>query len=240
MTDWAAFFRLHEGLDRQGPGLPDDVRWAVDQADAHDAARVFDAGCGAGADIPALLEACPDATILAVDTHGAFVRRVADRFAETGRVDAQESRMETVDGPFDFVWCAGAIYFLGVTEGLRAFAPKLGKGAAVAFSEPVWTVDDPPEGARENWADYPSMTDLPGLEARVAKAGFEVVASRLLSHEAWAAYYDPMAVRVDEMRRTPQLDPGMEAVLAEAQREIAAWRDHGDAFTYALLVARPS
>jgi hypothetical protein len=30
--DWVAFLKVHEGLDREGPGLPEDVHWAQSRA----------------------------------------------------------------------------------------------------------------------------------------------------------------------------------------------------------------
>ncbi len=234
MTDWDAFFRLHEGLDRQGPGTPADVAWALATARTPDGARILDAGCGAGADLPALL-AYPGATVTAVDTHAPFIDTVRRRFPQ---VTAFTGSMADSHGPFDLIWCAGALYFLGITEGLRAFAPKLASGGAVAFSEPVWTVDTPPDGAYAHWAEYPAISHLDGLEARVAAADFVIEGTRLLLPEAWAAYYDPMVARIAELR--PDADPTLSAALDASEAEIAGWRAHGDSFTYALLVVRPA
>lgn len=227
--------QFHEGLLRQGPGLPEDVGWAVGVAGAVGAGRVLDAGCGAGADIPALLAEMPGAEVVAVDTHGPLVERVAREHPQ--RVTAVHASMDAPEGPFDFIWCAGAIYFLGVTEGLRAFASKLSPGACVAFSEPVWTTDTPSPASVENWADYPPMTAMEGLEARVEAAGYELLGSRLLPPEAWAAYYDPQDAWIAEL--TPGADAEMAKVLEVAAREAAVAREYADEFTYALLVVRP-
>ena len=50
-------------------------------------------------------------------------------------------------GPFDLIWCAGAVYFEGITECLQAWAPALKPGGAVAFSEVCWFTDTPDPGA---------------------------------------------------------------------------------------------
>ena len=227
--------QFHERLLRQGPGLPEDVTWAVDLAEAQDARRVLDAGCGAGADIPALLSAMPEAELTAVDLHGPFVERVAREYPS--RVKAEQVSMVAPEGPFDLIWCAGAIYFLGVTEGLQAFAPKLAPGACVAFSEPVWTTDAPSQASVDNWAEYPPMTAMDGLAMRVDAAGYDILGTRLLPPEAWAAYYDPQDALIAEL--APGADPAMAQVLDAAAQEAAAAREHGDEFTYALLVVRP-
>ena len=54
-------------------------------------------------------------------------------------------------GSQDLIWCEGAIYFMGVTEALRAWRPLLRADGAVAFTEPVWTVDRPADQVEEWW-----------------------------------------------------------------------------------------
>lgn len=235
MTDWDAFFEIHDGLDRQGPGLPEDVAWALECAGVREGARIFDAGCGAGADIPALL-AHSGARVTAVDTHPTFIDIVRNRFPD--RVEARVQSMAEPDGPFDFIWCAGALYFLGITEGLKVFRSKLAPGAAVAFSEPVWLVEDPPAPVQAYWEEYPGLTDMAGLEARVAAADYRIEGTRLLSREAWTAYYDPMSERVAELRAGAR--PALAQQLDVAEAETRVWRDFGDTYTYALLVVRPA
>ena len=48
MTLPPGFVTLYARLDRQGPGLPEEVRWAVTRLGLCGALRVCDAGCGTG------------------------------------------------------------------------------------------------------------------------------------------------------------------------------------------------
>lgn len=48
--EWAAFLQVHKDLPREGPGLPDDVRWAVERIGLSGEVDVFDAACGPGDD----------------------------------------------------------------------------------------------------------------------------------------------------------------------------------------------
>ena len=79
--DMEAFFLLHRDLPREGPGAPEDVKWAVDLAGTHGEARVCDAGCGPGADTETLAELLPDAWIDALDLHPGFAEATAARCA---------------------------------------------------------------------------------------------------------------------------------------------------------------
>ena len=234
-ADWAEFFQLHDGLDRQGPGTPEDVAWALTEARPAEGAHILDAGCGAGADFPALLQH-PGARITAVDTHPAFIETVRRRFRGQP-VTAETVSMADAKGPFDFIWCQGALYFLGITEGLQTLAPKLGPGGTIAFSEPVWLTDAPSDAAQEFWQDYPAITNLQGLDDRISAAGLTLHARRLLAPNAWEAYYGPMEARIAELR--PTADPALIRALDAGAREAANWRAGQGDFTYALSIVAP-
>lgn len=202
------------------------------------ALRVVDAGCGPGADLALLAERLPDARLEGIDRQAHFVAAARARVSAFGdRVTVRQGDMGQIEGPVDFIWCAGALYFLGVTEGLTAWRPALAKGGHVCFSEPVWVDADPPQVARDFWADYPDITDMEGIADRVTAGGFRVIAARLLQPSAWAGYYLPMSARIAALR--PGAGPGLSKVLDAAAREIAQWRAAPDHITYAQLLVAP-
>ncbi|MEM9318466.1 MAG: class I SAM-dependent methyltransferase [Pseudomonadota bacterium] len=245
--DWPhkAFFILHRDLPREGPGERGDVSWAAEMAALPRDGLICDAACGPGADIPALLFAAPQGHVMGFDLHPGFVADAAARFAGDGRVNIQRGRLIARDdglpdpsalGPFDLIWCAGAAYFEGVTECLKAWAPALKPGGHVAFSEAVWLTDSPSPKLAAFWAQYPAMTDRGGVADRVRAAGYETVASRPLSDAAWEGYFGPMERRIAELR--PQADAELTKVLDEGAEEAEIWRNHRDQFGYLLSVVR--
>lgn len=242
-----AFFTLHRDLPREGPGERGDVAWAARVAGLAVDARVCDAACGPGADIPALLFAAPQAKVTGFDLHQPFVDDANKRFVSDDRVTIRRARLirsdqdnlpDPVDlGPFDFIWCAGAAYFHGVQECLTHWRAALAPGGVIAFSDAVFQVGSPCAAVQDNWADYPDMTDAAGIAARVDAAGYETLASRVLSDAAWAGYYGPMERRIADLR--PTADAALTAVLDEAAAEAHIWRKHRDEFGYLLSVVRP-
>lgn len=232
-----AFFAVHCDLDREGPGEPADVHWALAQVGRP--ARVLDAACGPGADTVTLAECLPDAEIRAVDMQASFVEQARKRTQAYGaRVSCAADDMFAQSGPFDFIWCAGAIYFAGVTQGLSDFAKQLAPGGHVVFSEPVAPRQDAPEAARAIWADYPALTDQTGVEAHIQAAGFQVLATRRIVGAPWAAYYTPMQARIDHLRTDAKGD--LLEALDEAQHEIDLWRAAKDDVVYMLFVTQPA
>ena len=225
------FELLFEGLERAGPGDAESLGWAVDRAGVVADAVILDAGCGLGADIATLAALRPGARIVAVDLMEAFAARV--RAAHPGVAVACADMTDPPGGPFDFIWCAGAAYLPGVAACLEAWRGHLREGGAVAFSDLCWRVAEPAVAAREFWAaEGLVMRDAAALEAVVAGAGYEVLGARWLEPAAWAAYYEPVAARLEVL-------PEDEMTRAFAA-EIALWRAHGGEYGYRLIVARPA
>ncbi len=233
-----AFFTLYQGLDREGPGEPADVAWAASVVGLAPDARICDAGCGSGADVPALLQAAPKGRVTAVDSHKPFIDEVWIRVGPDPRVTAYAGNMAKLKGPFDLIWSAGALYFLGVTEGLKAWRPALAKGGAVVFSEPCFFVPEPSADARAFWEGEGDVGDAASIDARVRAAGYETVATRRVSDAAWEAYYVSLARRVAALR--PDADAELAEVLDAAEREIALSRASRDETGYLLSVVRPA
>lgn len=232
-----AFFTLHRDLPREGPGEAADVAWACHLAGIGRDAEIADVACGPGADIAALLAAAPEGHVTGLDKTAHFVDAARDIWRDDPRVMILKADMARIMNAYDMLWCAGAVYFLGVTEALTGWRKSLKPGGAVAFSEPCWLVETPGPDALRNWADYPAMTDAAGIAARVEAAGYEVLGTRLLSDAAWEAYYTPLDTRI--MALKPGADAGLRQVLAEAEDEAACWRAHRAEFGYQLTVARP-
>lgn len=231
-----AFFTLHRDLPREGPGLPDDVMWALSRID-NLPKTVLDAACGPGADTETLARVLPDARIDAVDKQSHFVEAAAARTAEFGdRVRVWQGDMSQVTGPYDMIWCAGAVYFLGIEEALRIWAPVLNKGGYIAFSEP-YLPEWAGAAAKTFWDDYPSITDAKTIRNVVKEAGYQTIATRLIRGEAWQAYYGPIEERIASLR-TNGLSAAVEEVCQAAEAEIEAWRAAPDDIAYLGVLVR--
>ncbi len=219
---------LFAPLERAGPGDAESLRWALDLAGTRPDARVLDAGCGTGADLPALMAAVPQGSVVAVDTAAPFIERVRARFPS---VEAYVADMaDPPGGPFDLIWSAGAVYHLGIGAALSAWVRHLAPDGRVAFSDLCWRGGEKPREALDFWAaEGLDLPDAEGLEAQVTRAGWRVLGSRWLGHAGWAAYYAPLEARLEEFSGDPALIAGFHA-------EIALWRAHGASYDYRLIV----
>jgi trans-aconitate methyltransferase len=228
-----AFHHLYADLPRAGPGEPDDIRWALATAGTPQGARILDAGCGPGGDIATLLEH-PGAAITAVDSHPPFIETIRARHPQ---ITAFAGDMATAEGPFDLIWCAGALYFLGLASGLAAFRPRLADTGAIAFSEPCLFTDTPSDEATAFWEGYPARTET-RLRDDVEGACYRILATRRLSDAAWDAYYAPLVARAAALR--PNASPDLLRVILAAEAEAALWSRVKGETGYLLVLARPA
>ncbi|WP_167647711.1 class I SAM-dependent methyltransferase [Mameliella alba] len=234
--DWEAFFAVHKDLPREGPGSAEDVAWALALAALPEGAAICDAGAGAGGDVVALARA---GRVLAVDLQEGFVAQMQARFADLPQVTVRKDDMgriaEFAEAPFDMIWCAGALYFLGLEPGLEVMRGALKPGGVLAFSEPCYFTETPSAEARAFWEDYPTR-DRAGIAEAVAAAGFEILGTRDVSDAGWEAYYQPMEARIDALR--PGADAGLTEMLDLCAQEARDWRAVKSETGYHLVVAR--
>lgn len=229
-----AFFTVHDGLPREGPGEAADVAWALDVAGTPEDAAILDAGCGPGADLLTLTEMRPGARVVGIEAHAPFAEAARARLG--GRAEVRVGDMAAPGGRWDLIWCAGALYFLGIEAGLAAWRDALAPGGAVAFTEPFLAADAKP-GSAAIWEGY-AATDEDGIAARVHAAGWRVEASRRIGSAAWEAYFGPLEARVAALR--PLADEGLSDALDAQSREIALWRADPGGIGYAQFVVRPA
>lgn len=228
-------YDLFEGLDRCAPGDAASVGRAC--AGVAPGARVLDAGCGRGADLPALMAAVPGARIVVVDAAAPFIAHVAAAYPGVTAVCGDMG--DPPGGPFDLIWSGGAIYNLGVTAALQGWRAHLAPGGRVAFSDLVLRGDAPaPEVAAFFAAEGVAQRGEAGLRAEVAAAGFRVVDMFWMTDRAWADYYLPLEPRLDAAEA--DRDPDSRAFAGAFRHEIDLWRRHGADYGYLVCVAVPA
>ena len=233
-----AFFQLHADLPREGPGEAADVAWAAKLAGLNPEARVLDAASGPGGDIGALLHAAPQGHVTAVDLHRPFMDAARTRWGKDGRVTLITGHMLAPEGPFDLIWCAGAVYFLGIGTALSGWRSRLAPGGSIAFSEPCYFTEAPSDGARTLWeGEGVTVATEAGVADQIKAAGYGILGQRRLSDLAWENYYRPLEVRIAQLR--PGADDRLAKVLDENEAEIATWRAHKQETGYLLSVVRP-
>lgn len=243
---WEVFFDVYEALPRQGPGNRASAARALALCrDLPPSPVILDMGCGVGSQVLHLAGISPG-VIVALDNHAPFVRRLARTIAEHGlshRVRplvCDMGRPAVARGSVDLVHSEGALYFIGVENGLRLWRELLRPRGHITFTEAVWRKADPPAELQANWAqEYPQMTGACENLAIIADCGYDVLGHFTLPDEAWwDDFYIPMEERIRFLRPKYEGDSEAIAVLDLIGREIEMHRRYSEYYAYEFFVVR--
>ncbi|MGV9881396.1 GNAT family N-acetyltransferase [Streptomyces sp. NPDC003006] len=238
-----AFFALHHGLPRQGPGSDDTTRRLLSLTGAlPERPRVLDLGCGPGR-AALLLAAEAGAEVTAVDLHAPFLKELRASAKERGltgsitTVEADMAELPYPDGSFDLVWAESSAYSIGFDTALRAWRRLLAPGGALVVTECEWTTAEPSTAARAFWEQHYTLRTSEENVRAATGAGYSVLGVHPQPESDWDEYYGPLAARADA---ADPGSPGMAEALAATRAELAMRREHGAEFGYTGYVLRPA
>lgn len=240
------FFEIFESLPRQGPGSRASAERALALcADLPMEPKVIDLGCGTGAQTFYLAE-LTQGSIVAVDSHSPNIERLQATIKDRGltqRISALAADFADLDQPresFDLVWSEGALYNLGLDEGLRVCRNLLRPEGYLVFTDAVWRADDPPAELRAAFeSDYPTMGRVSDAIAAIDRGGFTLLDHFTLPDEAWwDDFYTPMLERLESLREKYATNDEALAALRQLAEEPAMHRRYGEYYAYEFFIAQ--
>lgn len=243
------FFKIYEGLDREGPGSFDETKRAYGLCTGlPDEPAILELGCGSGG-ATLNLAAISEGDITATEIYQPFLDVLTQRAQDQGvidRVHPQRKDMADLDfapGSFDLIWCEGAAYIMGVDQALDYWKQFLRPGGYVAFSDAVWLSaevrDTAPDEVKAHWAQgYPAMRLADETVASAESRGYTLAGRFTIGTECWDAFYADVERRLEEIEPVYGSDPDGKAIIEATRVEIDLYRKHPGMYGYEFYVFR--
>lgn len=237
------FWKLHQGLPKQGPGSEASTRRALGLlADLPAAPRVLDLGCGSGRQTVTVARETRG-RVIAVDLLRRFFPELRAAALAAGLADRIVPLRASMHAPplpdacFDLIWCEGAIYNIGFDAGLRGWRRLLRPGGGLGVSELCWLQESIPERVRGFFAAaYPAMRSHAENEAAFANAGYRLRGSFALPDADWEeGYYAEIEERIGRLARQPG-DAASRVALEAEREEIEVFRERRGSYGYLFYV----
>lgn len=236
------FFKIHNGDFRGGPGSDISTERAYNSAREFlgENINVLDIGAGSGFQTR-VLKKLVDGKITALDTAEIYLTKIK---RETG-VETLNCSMDNLEkyfshASFDLIWSEGAVYIMGLANGLKHWKPFLKQGGIIGFSHISWIRDNPPRELLDYWeANYPQITTLDENKKIIDEEGYEIKDYFILPSTDWTEnYYEKISERL-ELLEKQELSPAEKEVIDMHWEEIEMYKKYGEYYGYVFFIISP-
>lgn len=239
------FFKIYEGLDREGPGSFEMTKRAYGLCQGlSDTPAILELGCGSGGATRELAQ-LSKGTIIATDVYQPFLDGVTERAAAMGVADrVRAMKMDMGDlhfepESFDLIWCEGAAYIMGVDTAFAYWKQFLKPGGCLVISDAVWLTDNAPDEVTAFWAEgYPAMRTAEENVRAAESFGYSSLGHFTIDVSCWDAFYADVERRLDDIEATYGGDPDGRAIIDATRKEICLYREYPGMYGYEMHVFR--
>ena len=240
------FFEIHQDLPKESPGGDEYTRQAFQMLPLLYQPKILDIGCGPGLQTLELAR-LTDGHITAIDTHQPFLDRLQVQATALGFLDRitclNQSMFELTfpEATFDLLWTEGAIYIIGLEQGLKQWHSLIKPGGYLVMSELVWLQSKPPKTIQTFWQEnYPAMRTLEEVLNLIPGCGYDLIGHFTLPEKAWWNYYLPLQAKINHLSEAYNNNSEALAILKEEQREIEMYRQYHDWYGYEFFALQKS
>jgi serine/threonine-protein kinase HipA len=178
-------------MKKLGPGSDTETLKVLAMLPENSFQTIADAGSGIGRQTIALARRL-DTVIHAIDSSAPYLHTLEQYSKEIGIEHLVRTHcMDMADIPstfkeIDLLWSECAAYHIGFAKALKSWFSAIRSGGYAVVSELSWLQETIPAEAQEYLqATYPDMRNIEQNKAIARDAGYQVIATYILSKMAW-------------------------------------------------------
>lgn len=230
-------------MEKLGPGSDADTLRVLAMIPRDTFSLVIDAGSGVGRQTLALANRL-QTEVHAIDTAAQHLDSLTRYSAQLGMAHLVHTHcMDMAEIPavfrdVDLLWSECAAYHIGFPAALASWRGALRPGGYAVVSELSWLRDDVPEHLRAYFRNgYPDMRTVDENLSLACTAGYEVVATHILSKAAWVdGYYDKLEPLAQSL--LGHREKAVRTIAAQTLEGIRIFDSAEDNYGYVFYVLR--
>ncbi|MBN2522900.1 MAG: class I SAM-dependent methyltransferase [Bacteroidales bacterium] len=240
------FYEVFENIPRQGPGNNSSSRGAFQRIEKDLPAQpeILDIGCGKGVQTIQLAK-LSEANITAVDNHRVFLDALKVAAVKAGydnRIHPVNSDMTKMNFQtlFDLIWSEGAVFIIGIKEGLKQWKKYLKPCGFMVLTDLFWLTDTRPDELTrylEEKCLYVLTVDEAIREAETQ--GYLCIDHFTLPLEGWTTeYFHPQKKVIRQLRKKYAGNKEAMDTFDALEYENKMFLKYHDYFGYEFLILR--
>ncbi len=204
------FYEVFENIPRQGPGMNSSTRKAYKliKINVPEKPEILDIGCGKGIQTIELAR-ISEGEITAIDNYPYFLdclQKDAERSGFSNKIkciQADMNKMPFGSSSFDLIWSEGAVFVMGIKEGLKSWKSFLKQKGYIVLTDLVWLTDSRPDEITNYFEEeclY--VLTIPEVIAEAERNGYDCPAHFTLPDKGWTdEYFLPQQQIIDRLRK---------------------------------------
>jgi len=231
--DWDIFLDIHKDMPRQGSGRDKYTQRAFEMIPKIMHPKILDIGCGPGMQTIKLAQ-LSGGEVIGIDIVPQYLNQLQALIEKEHlqeRVTAVNQSMSGMAFPkesFDIIWAEGSIFVIGFERGLSEWKKYIKPDGYLAVHEMAWIQNDPPKEIVEYFKNvYPAITTIGKNIELIKKCNYKLLGYFPLPEDAWwELYYEPLQIRLDDLRIKFKDNPKAIEMINQEQVEINLFRKY--------------
>ena len=203
------FYEVFENIPRQGPGMNSSTRKAYNTIRQYlpEHPAILDIGCGKGVQTLELA-LISRSIITAIDNRSYFLdclQNQAERSGFSDRIKCIQADMKAMtfeNASFDLIWSEGAVFIIGIKEGLKSWKKFIKPKGFMVLSDLVWLTESRPDEIKTYFEEECLCTlTINEVINEAEKKGYNCTDHFTLPDDGWTEeYYLPQQHIIGKLR----------------------------------------